>query len=1404
MVNRIWLATLSCCLLYLGGLHSQCTISGPLAIPDDGVLTVDIPTSGLINSNLASPTQGICGVEIEFTHEYIGDLTVALVSPSGTIVNLIGPTTNALPNGTNLANWNIDFIPCGSPAAPDPGFTDVWSNEQLWMLAPYSGTYHPHMGCLEDFNTGPANGIWQLIFEDHDQFQIGSVESITLIFCDTSGINCMPCDPNAGILSPTSFSICSGENIQSGDISIDYGGNVPSSQLYSYEYLFVSGNTIIQSGTGFSISPPIGLYTLCGFSYLTADTTTINALIDDGDYSLLQQAIDNDIVCANLTGNCIALEVVDKPDTVTVARDLCNGEIFTYGGQSYTTDGVFYQLHDGPGLCDTIHEIRIVARTLDVTINPTDTLTCGNGSVDIQAMATGAFGPFTYLWTTVNGNIISAPTNQMIQVDQAGQYFVEITDGVCEGTGSVQVMADQGYPQVFFEGGTLSCNNPVISIEPIFIPTDGTILWTGPSGFMSTLPNISITEPGPYQLRVTNTAGCTTTRLVEIGIDTATNPINIIVLAKDCANGTITLGDENPHWLNGWNWTGPNMFATDNWRPVVSTPGLYTLTGRFGNGCIRSASYFFDGDFTIPDISLSPTDTLNCNEIIPLTITSNTSGVTYAWTGPQGFSSQMSTIMISQHGLYTGSVTAPNGCFQAGTVNIELGDDIFDFQIITDTLTCAQSLITIGVVAANVDFYDWLNYSGPGDDSPFIEVSAGGIYQVLMRDNETNCEVLAQVPVYTNFQSPFFLYSSDTITCNNPVAELNFIPVQGYTYSTVYWELPDQTVVQGETLMSGLPGEHRLNAVGPNGCVFSTLIHIPFDTLRPFIILETDTLQCLDTVQIISQSLDSITSYQWSGPGIINSFGIGVDVNEPGLYHLSAFGLNGCPSEHDIIVDSNFIKPTFSLIADSLQCNVAANLVVTPLDPVLNYSWFDESEVLISNDSIASVILPGRYRVEVQGLNQCISYDTVVLNTIRYPVISIEADTITCLSPSANVTVEIDVPQYTLAWVDLNNDTISMAGSLNVSDAGPFIVSVSGTNTCESRDTILVIVDTIPPVAMISEIGEVKCKNRDAVLDGAASTPVPLSYAWTTLGGNILSDPSLVQINVRDTGFYYLSVQRLDNGCLDAVTFHLVEDPDAITLAHLDIVPPACHGDEVASITVASLDGGVAPFQYQLDGNGFQSSPAFTDLDAGTFLITISDADQCEFDTTVVIEPTPEFSVDAGPDQEIYLGETAQLKGMTIPAQDNLTTDSWATAGSLLCTDCPQFDIIPNETTTYTYQVTTGTGCVREDEMIVYVIAKGKFYLPNIFSPNGDGINDEIRIIPSPGIQRVLQWAVFDRWGNAVYGKTDFDPTDPSVFWDGRTSTGEEVNPGVFAYVLEIQLINSKTEVHHGDITVIR
>lgn len=1382
----------------------QCTVSAPTPVPDNDTEIIQFAVTGLVDNNLASPTQGICGIEIEFMHEYVGDLTITLVSPSGTTVQLIGPPTTAI-GPTNLSNWDIDFIPCMTPASPDPGFTDVWSNLQAWQaLTPYTGSYHPAAGCLEDFNNGPANGLWQIIIQDHDEFQVGTLESLTLVFCNPAGLACSTCSPNAGTLSPASFSICSGENIQSSDITVDFGGNVPLPALYAYEYLLVSGNTILQSGTSFSITPPAGTYSMCGLSYLITDSATVNALIAADDYGDLTQAINNSIICAQLTSTCIALNVNAKPDTVVVTSNLCNGEVFSFGGQDYVTDGFFYQLHDGPGLCDTVFEIRISARDLSVSLNIPDTLSCGIGSVSLFSTVSGASGPFAYQWTTMEGNITSPANGNSVTVDQAGQYIVNVSDGVCEGAGSAIVLADQGFPQVFFEGGTITCANPVVNLNPIFVPTDGLLLWNGPSGFMSTQPNIAVTIPGTYILNVTNTAGCTTSRSVDVGIDTATFPVDIIVYNKDCPGASLTLGNTAPHLNNLWQWTGPNGFVTDFWRPVVTEPGLYTLTVTFLNGCPRAGTYLFDEDFTIPDITLPPRDTLNCNEIISLSITSATAGISYAWNGPQGFFSPTQSIMVDQEGTYTGSVEAPNGCENSASVILDLGDDIFDFQTFTDTINCSTSSVSIGVVAPDADIFQWIGYSGPDADQPVIEVDAGGTYAVMMTDANTGCIVNANVVVATDFSLPSFSFTTDTITCTDPIAELNFVPAAGFTYASVYWELPDLTVVQGPTLMSGLTGEHRLIAIGANGCMSTRRIHIPFDTIQPFVILETDTLTCADTVMVISQSLDSITAYSWTGPGIISMDNEFINVDVPGWYHLTAFGLNGCPSEHDILVDSNYVLPGYSLMADSLRCDRLATLQVNPSDPVISYGWFDGAGMSISVDSLVQVNQPGQYTVEITGANNCIAYDTIMLDSLVYPVVVVSSDTFTCSNQSAGLSAAVDLPQYTIAWVDSRGDTLSNASSFFVMQPGPFTASVSGLNGCLTAESILVPYDTLAPVASIASIGEIRCQIRDVLLDGAASSPDPLSYTWTTIGGMITSNPALEQVDVRDTGRYVLLVSSLSNGCEDSDTIHLAEHPDAITDAFLELMLPECSGDDNASILVTGLEGGVLPLQYQLDGGAMQSSPLFDGLNAGTFLLTVTDAEQCVFDTTIVIEPTVNFSVDAGPDLEIYLGETIGLTGMTDLGAGDIAFDQWGYNGSVLCTDCAIVDVSPLETTTYSYQLTSVTGCTRVDELIVYVLEKGKFFLPNIFSPNGDGINDEVRLHASPGIDKVLQWIIFDRWGNAVFGETDFEPADPAVFWNGQTTTGEYANPGVFPYVLEIQLINGKIEVYHGDITVVR
>ncbi len=166
-------------------LFTEC-VNCPLFLPDYAFSTAFIQVEGSNNNNLADSTQGLCGVKMKFEHEYLSDLLVTLKSPSGQTIDLIGPI--GLFGETDSTIWDIQFVPYSEAAAPDPGFTPLWNSSQDWGLGnQYTGSYYPYSGDLASFNTGPVNGIWQLIFEDQQAVDIGLLHSFSLEFCDQSG-----------------------------------------------------------------------------------------------------------------------------------------------------------------------------------------------------------------------------------------------------------------------------------------------------------------------------------------------------------------------------------------------------------------------------------------------------------------------------------------------------------------------------------------------------------------------------------------------------------------------------------------------------------------------------------------------------------------------------------------------------------------------------------------------------------------------------------------------------------------------------------------------------------------------------------------------------------------------------------------------------------------------------------------------------------------------------------------------------------------------------------------------------------------------------------------------------------------------------------------------------------------
>ena len=112
-------------------------------------------------------------------------------------------------------------------------------------------------------------------------------------------------------------------------------------------------------------------------------------------------------------------------------------------------------------------------------------------------------------------------------------------------------------------------------------------------------------------------------------------------------------------------------------------------------------------------------------------------------------------------------------------------------------------------------------------------------------------------------------------------------------------------------------------------------------------------------------------------------------------------------------------------------------------------------------------------------------------------------------------------------------------------------------------------------------------------------------------------------------------------------------------------------------------------------------------------------------------------------------------------------------------------------------------GCSDSDALEVIIKTRGNIFIPNSFTPNGDGINDVFSIYGNDQVSRIRNLAIFDRWGNALYARSDLPINDPSAGWDG-TFRDEVMDPGVYIYVVEVELVDGTVRLYKGDVTLTR
>ena len=232
---------------------------------------------------------------------------------------------------------------------------------------------------------------------------------------------------------------------------------------------------------------------------------------------------------------------------------------------------------------------------------------------------------------------------------------------------------------------------------------------------------------------------------------------------------------------------------------------------------------------------------------------------------------------------------------------------------------------------------------------------------------------------------------------------------------------------------------------------------------------------------------------------------------------------------------------------------------------------------------------------------------------------------------------------------------------------------------------------------------------------------------------------------------------------------------------------------------------GAGPFSISWP-QGIDGDTMVTGLPEGDYPVMITDANGCAITDTFSIIASPGWMFDVPSLYTIQEGDSVLITISGDVGEPGLQFD-WIPSGILSCATCPASWAYPLQDTLVSIQITDADSCVYYLETFIEVIPDvpmltDNIYVPNVFSPNGDGINDFWMISSRLNNTFVHELTIYDRWGNMLFYKSAF-VLNTFVGWDG-TFKGKPMNPNVFVYFALLTLGDGKEVVVKGDVMLVR
>ncbi len=843
---------------------------------------------------------------------------------------------------------------------------------------------------------------------------------------------------------------------------------------------------------------------------------------------------------------------------------------------------------------------------------------------------------------------------------------------------------------------------------------------------------------------------------------------------------------------------------------VTDDAGLTTMT----TVTVQQTATNFGGQLD----EMNPTCATDMNGSVTLNIAGGIPPYTVIWSNGVTNMNVPASDMIDNLpvGNYSATIIDANGC-QAGPFTTSLivsavSVDSLSLQHVTCIGGGMDGSITVGG-AGGIGPYTFLWNDLAGSTTASISGLSPGNYCVTINDVNM-CPDVRCFDILAPSEPMIDGFDVTQVECPNDMTgalTVNVTPGNA-AIANFAWNTGDS----GPTISNLGPGEYKVTVTAVDGCVDSSVVNLT--TPAEIALMEVATPPTCPgdsdgQIQLMISGATTPYSITWDDGSSVNPrFALPCD----STYFVTITGANGCDTiERAIFLDCP--PPIGVVFSEEMgvdcfngDCNGEALATAfggtgTGMPPVYNYTWQSGEGAPNAVDSRATQLCRGWNTIEIND-NACSIIDSVFIDSpseITLPLANIDIENASCQGDSdgmITIAASGGTPGYTYLWGDGTTGPI-----ISGLPAGQYDVTITDANFCEEPKNITVSEpDLFEILVDTAQLQQVLCPGDSTgiiVVFPTGGNAGIIDYQWTD---NVST--SSVGVNLK-AGTY--SITATDpKGCTDNILVTL-DEPDPIVFDIGDIVEPQCFGFQTV-VTIDTAFGGNGPL-YEFSVNNGPKRPiqaAIPVLGGQSALITVFDRSGCRAEEDIIINQPAQIVVDLGDDIEIQLGESAELDpfiGSILPI-DSIV---WQPLVDLVCVDsafCLDVIVAPLESQVYALTVFDENGCSASDDILVEIDKNRNVFIPNAFSPNGDGNNDFFKPFIGPGVENVNFMRVFDRWGEVLFSTDNLtkflpDPLDQSG-WDG-TLNGKRMNPGVYVYIMEVQFVDGQVLLYRGDVTLL-